>query len=228
MSGFFDFLKSAAKAVNQMENVVNKVSDIREEVGNNRTQTSKTEGAKSSEPLKYTELLAQYGAVSCEKKKQFDFDAYMFRPIFRVVCSLPDSADYEQAGDCGFPGIYDTYTYRGFDRAYFCVGYEQDVDAITRDTLFEIGDRDFEKYSILDYQEISNPHFEIRGEIANEKLHVVRYVHTLPGGDVLYADCQIYRDAVSSKESTQIMKDFEDMIANIQYSDQLLATYQSQ
>lgn len=63
------------------------------------------------------------------------------------------------------------------------------------------------------------------GEIISDNMHTIRYLHTLPDGDVLFADCHVNHNALFAKESVQVMKDFEDMIADIEYSDKLLASY---
>lgn len=220
MSKLFDFLKSASKAIDNVEDVVGKVSKFAEDMTSGQAQVP------AAEPLKkYSQLLEEYGSVPGGAGKQHEFDAFLFEPMFHVTYTLPDAESYIEEGDFGAGEIYEGYSYQNDETATMLFSIGEVNDDISREKVLNTYSRFNSPLTMLDYQTAPNPKFDIRAELANEEIHQILYIRGLTAGNTFFADCTVHTKKVSPKTAVKIMKDFEDMVAGMQYSDELTGDY---
>ncbi len=221
MSKFFDFLKSASKAIDDVEHVVGKVTQLAGDVSAHMAQSETSETTK---PKSYAMLLNQY-RDSLEPGgpgMKHSFDAYLFKPPFNVTYTLPDAASYTDEGDYGAGEIYHGYSYRNYETANLFYAIDLGTQDVKEADLLAKFSKFNGPMTVLEYRRLSDPHFDIRMELANEKAHTILYIHGLEPGNWFFAECDIYKNKLDERTQVKIMKDFEDMVAGIEYSGKLL------
>ena len=216
MSKLFDFLKTASKAIDDVEHVVNKVNRIADEISTHIDEIKIT----NDQPKSYAAMLEQYQDSLLQDGTQevHNMEAYMHNPPFKITYTLPNASRYTDEGTYGAGEIYEGYSYQNYKVANLLYSFELGVKDVSEDELLNRFSKIYGPMNVIEYRYLDDQRFDKRMELDNDKHHFILYVYGSMPGNYLFAECQIHKEELSEQEQVSIMKDFEDMIASIQYS----------